>query len=345
MNHKKIMSKKILLSIGVLLINITNVLAQQDKHFSMFQISKVQSNPAAAGFFEGDYQLFTNYRNQWMTVADNPFTTISASFDTRIKASNGFIGTGINFYNDVSGDARYMVNQITVPVNYAIELSKNNHISLGLAPSFYQRSISGTNVTWDNQWTGVAFDQSVSNGEPIPNENISLGTFDLNAGIFWQGNFSKFSWLGLGVSGQHLTKQKINYFNIDNGLYRKVVFSAYGNFSQNNSNFTLKPNAMAFIQGPNKMLVLGSGFDFLLKGKSLHTAYNQRTSIEFGVYGRVKDALIANVLFHMSGLTIGASFDYNVSSLSVATGGVGAMEFLLAYKFSNARGLGAPSIH
>lgn len=339
------MNKKAILSVGLFFACASIANAQQDKHFSMFQISKVQSNPAAAGFFEGDYQLFTNYRNQWMTISDNPFTTISASFDTRINASNGFIGTGINFYNDISGDARYMVNQVTVPVNYAIEINKHNRLSLGLAPSFYQRSISSTNVTWDNQWTGVSFDQSVSNGESVSNENLSLGTFDLNAGLFWQGSFSKYSWLGIGVSGQHLTKQKINYFNVDNGLYRKVVFSAYGNFSQNNSNFTLKPNAMAFIQGPNNMIVFGSGFDFMLKGKSLHTAYNQRTSIEFGVYGRIKDALITNVLFHMSGLTIGASFDYNVSSLNVASGGAGAMEFLLAYKFSNARGLGAPSIH
>lgn len=339
------MKKKIFLLIGIVLSSVVTVSAQQDKHFSMFSTSKVQSNPAAAGFFEGDYQVFTNYRNQWSAVSDNPFNTISASFDTRFEAGNGFLGTGINFYNDVSGDAKYTVNQITVPVSYAIELSKTNYLSIGLAPSYYQRSISSTNVSWDNQWTGVDFNTSVNNGETVPSENLSVGKFDLNAGVFWQGSLSKYSWLGIGVSAQHLTKQKINYFTVDNGLYRKLIVSAYGNFGQKNSNFTLRPNAMMFFQGPNKMFIVGSGFDFMIKGNSLHTAYNKRTSIELGVYGRVKDAFIINALFHMSGLTVGASVDLNTSSLNQASGGFGAMEFLLAYKFSNSRGFGAPSIH
>lgn len=337
--------KKTFLSIGIILGCVSLINAQQDKHFSMFYASKVQSNPAAAGFFEGDYQLFTNYRNQWSAISDNPYNTISASFDTRFDVGNGFIGTGINFYNDVSGDARYTVNQITVPINYAIEINRDNRLSIGLAPSFYQRSIKSNSVSWDNQWTGVDFNTSINNGEVFPQENLSVGKFDLNAGIFWQGNFSKYSWLGIGVSAQHLTKQKVNYFFEDNGLYRKLVVSAYGNFSQNNSNFTLRPNAMAFFQGPNRAFIIGSGFDFMIKGNSVHTGYNRRTSIEFGVYARVKDAFIINTLFHMSGFSFGASVDLNTSSLNKATGGFGAMEFLIAYKFSNARGLGAPSIH
>jgi len=337
--------KKTFLSIGIILSCVSMTIAQQDKHFSMFYASKVQSNPAAAGFFEGDYQLFTNYRNQWSAISDNPYKTISASFDTRFVAGNGFVGTGINFYNDVSGDAKYTVNQITAPINYAIELNKDNHLSIGLAPSFYQRSISSTNVSWDNQWTGTEFNTAISNGENVPQENLSLSKFDLNAGLFWQGSFSKYSWLGIGVSAQHLTKQKINYFNVDNGLYRKLVVSAYGNFSQRNSSLTIRPNAMAFFQGPNKSFVIGSGFDYMIKGNSIHTGYNKRTSIEFGLYARVKDALIINTLFHTSGFSFGASIDLNTSTLNQATGGFGAMEFLIRYRFSNSRGLGAPSIH
>jgi len=318
--------------------------AQQDKHFSMFSETKVLTNPATAGFFEGDYQLFTNYRNQWSGVSENPFNTISASFDTRFEAGNGFIGTGINFYNDKSGDAKYAVTQITVPIDYAIKINRTNKLSFGLAPSFYQRSLKGTNVSWDNQWTGIDFNTSVPSGEVIPNENLSVGKFDLSAGLYWHGSFSKMSWMSIGVAAHHLTKQKINYFSIDDGLYRKVSFSAYGNFGQTNSNFTLRPNITSFIQGPNKMLLIGSGFDFMIKGNSRSTGYNKRTSIEFGLYTRVKDAIIINTMFHMAGLTVGASFDFNTFSLGKATGSVGAMEFLLTYKLHNPRGLGAPSI-
>jgi len=341
----KMISTKAILSIGFCIGLLTNVTAQQDKHFSMFATSKVQSNPAAAGFFHGDYQFFTNFRNQWAGVSDQAFNTISASFDTRFETGNGFIGTGINFYNDVAGDSKYTVTQITIPINYAIELSRTNRIAIGLAPSYYQRSFKNTAVSWDNQWTGIAFNTGLNNGENIAAQNLSVGKFDLNAGLFWQGSFSKTSWLGIGVSGQHLTKQKINYFTDVNGLYRKLILSAYGNFNQQGSDFTLRPNFTSFIQGPNRMFVLGSGFDYKIKGDSRHTAYNKRTSIELGLYTRVGDAIIINTLFHMAGLTVGASFDFNAFSLGQNTQGIGAMEFLLAYKLSNPRGLGAPSIH
>ncbi|HIP36393.1 MAG TPA: type IX secretion system membrane protein PorP/SprF [Crocinitomix sp.] len=337
--------KKVILSVGVLLGCVINISAQQDKHFSMFYASKSQINPASAGFFEGDFQLFTNFRNQWTKVSDNPFRTFSGAFDTRIEAGNGFLGTGINFYNDVSGDTKYTVTQVIVPINYAIKLNRTSHLSFGLAPSFYQRSLKTTNVTWDSQWTGVDFNTGLNSGEAIPSQNLSVGKFDLGAGIYYQGDLSKYSWIAFGVSASHLTKQKINYFDIDNGLYRLLSFQAYGSFSQNNSNFTLKPSAIASWQGPNAYYVIGSGFDFMLKGNSLHTGYFQRTSIEFGTYFRVKDALILNAIFHSTGFSVGASFDLNVSTLNVATGGFGAMEFYLAYKIRKPRGLGAPSIH
>lgn len=336
--------KKSILSLGLIICPMVMSHAQQDKHFSMFQQTRSQINPASAGFFEGDYQLFTNFRNQWMSASDNPFRTISATFDTRLSTSKGKIGTGINFYNDLSGDALYSVNQITVPINYAINLSQFSEISFGISPSFYQRSLKNSNTTWDNQWTGAAFNPSMSNHENIPAGNVSVGIFDIGAGLHYQRELSKLSWFSVGIAAEHLTKQKISYFSDENGLYRKLSVMAHGNFSRKHSNFTLRPNAMMFIQGPTKMFILGSGYDFLLKGKSLHTSYHKRTSIEFGSYFRINDAFIINTIFHMAGLGVGASFDINISSLNNATGGFGAMEFFLSYKFGKPRGLGSPSI-
>ena len=342
---KLAITKNTILSLSILIGSMTTIHAQQDKHFSMFQYSKSQINPAAAGFFEGDYQLFTNFRNQWMTVSDNPFRTISAAFDTRFEAGNGHIGAGLNFHNDLSGDALYSVTQISLPINYNVSLNRTTNLAFGLAPAFYQRSLKNANTTWDNQWTGIEFNTTVNNNENIPIENYSLGKFDLGAGIYFQTELSKLSWFSIGVSAQHLTKQKISYYNAEEGLYRRLTFSAHGNFNQRNSSFTLKPNGMMFFQGPNKMFILGSGFDFEIKGNSRVTGFHKKTSIEFGTYYRFGDAFIINAIFHMSGLGIGASFDINTSTLSNASGGFGAMEFFLSYRLSKPRGLGTPSIH
>jgi len=339
------LAKKSLLSFCILLGSALSLQAQQDKQFSMFQYSKSQLNPATAGFFEGDYQLFTNFRNQWMTVSDHPFRTISAAFDTRFEVGNGLLGCGINFYNDISGDASYSVNQITVPLNYAVSLSRTSKLSFGISPSFYQRSLKNTNLTWNNQWTGVTFNQSIDNHENIPTTNLSVSKFDIGAGIYYQSELTKLSWFSVGISAQHLTKQNITYYSEDHDLYRKLSITVHGNFNKKKSNFTLRPNAMMFIQGPNSMWILGSGFDFLLKNKSLHTSHHKRTSIEFGTYYRINDALVLNTIFHMDGLGIGASFDINTSSIVTGTGGFGAMEFFLSYRLSNPRGFGSPSIH
>jgi len=338
-------TKNSILSLSFILSSILSSHAQQDKHFSMFQYTKSQTNPATAGFFEGKYQLFTNFRNQWSGLSDNPFRTISAAFDTRFEVGNGLLGCGLNFYNDVSGDALYSVNQITVPINYAVSINRRTKLSFGISPSFYQRGLKNSNLTWDNQWTGIEFNQGIANNEIIPTENLSVTKFDLGAGVYFQTELSKLSWFSIGISGQHLTKPKISYFTDDNGLYRKLSITAHGNFRRKNSTFTLKPNGMMFIQGPNKLFILGSGFDFLLKGQSLHTAYHKRTSIEFGTYYRINDAFVLNTIFHMAGLGIGASFDINISSLNSGTGGFGAMEFFLSYRLSNSRGFGAPTVH
>jgi len=205
----------------------------------MFQYTKSQTNPATAGFFEGKYQLFTNFRNQWSGLSDNPFRTISAAFDTRFEVGNGLLGCGLNFYNDVSGDALYSVNQITVPINYAVSINRRTKLSFGISPSFYQRGLKNSNLTWDNQWTGIEFNQGIANNEIIPTENLSVTKFDLGAGVYFQTELSKLSWFSIGISGQHLTKPKISYFTDDNGLYRKLSITAHGNFRRKNSTFTL----------------------------------------------------------------------------------------------------------
>ena len=214
-----------------------------------------------------------------------------------------------------------------------------------MAPGFYQRSISSTNVTWDNQWTGVGFDPSIPNNEFVPNDNLNIGKFNLDAGLYLQTSLSKYSWFSFGVSGQHLTKQKINFFNANNGLTRKLTLGAFGSFGQKQSNLKVKPSMQITVQGPSKMLMFGSGFDIKLKDQSKHTAYYQRTSVEFGVYYRVLDAVVLSTLFHLSGLTVGVNFDITASQLTQASNGFGAMEFLLAYRFNRPVRLGAPRVH
>ncbi|MBK7130343.1 MAG: PorP/SprF family type IX secretion system membrane protein [Crocinitomicaceae bacterium] len=334
-------------AIFVITLGITSgAFAQQDKHFSMFAESPVYMNPAAAGFSPGNMQLFTNFRMQWLTVSDTPFRTISGSADWRMMDHGSFMGMGINFYNDLSGDTKYQTNEVTLPINYAIELSRDNHLSLGIQPAWYQRTMLNQNVTWDNQWTGTSFNTSINSGETILNQNLSLNKFDISAGIYWYAHLNKNVRLSFGLAGHHLSKQKINFMAEDNKLYRKLTLHGQAVFKNPNSQLSIIPAFYGFIQGPNKELVIGSNFRYLIRGSSRVTGYFEEIALSWGAYYRLGDAILANIIFDFAGLSVGAAYDLNISSLTRASGGVGGFEVFLRYRIQfGTGGLGNPSIH
>lgn len=326
------MKKKVGL-LTLALSSIFGTFSQQDQHFSMFTESPVYINPATAGFTPGDLQLFTNYRLQWTTASDNPYRTISASADWRMfDYGASHMGAGINFFNDAAGETKYQTNVIALPVNYVVMLDRNNFLSFGLQPAFYQRTIKNDQVNWENQWNGVAFDQSINNNELLLSQNFSVSRFDVGIGAYWDGYIRENARLKIGLSGQHLTKQRINFTSEDTRLYRKLNIHAQGEFKNEETGVTIMPAFMAFVQGPNKEIILGSNFRFLLKGASRSTSYFDEVTLSFGTYFRVGDAIIVNTIFDVAGFSFGAAYDLNVSSLSVATKGVGSMEFFMKYR-------------
>lgn len=312
----------------------------------MFAESPVYLNPAAAGFFPGQMQLFTNFRMQWIPVSSTPYQTISAGTDWRMFDNGNFMGAGVNFYNDISGDSKYMVNEVTVPVNYAIEIAKDNHLAIGLQPAWYQRTIVNQNLSWDNQWTGTQFNTSIDDGETILNENVNLSRFDISAGAYWYANLSRYTKLSFGLAGHHLSKQRVNFFSEDNRLYRKLTLHGQCEFKQQNSNLSIIPAFFGFIQGPNKELTLGSNFRYLLRGSSRVTGYFEEIALSFGAYYRLGDAILANLIFDISGFSVGVAYDLNVSQLTTVSNGFGGFEAFLRYRINfGGGGLGNPSIH
>lgn len=335
------------LSLFALSIGLTvSVSAQSDKHFSMFAESPVFINPAAAGFFPGGMQLFTNFRMQWLPVSATPYRTISAGTDWRMFDNGSFLGAGVNFYNDLSGDTKYMINEVTIPINYAIELARDNHLSIGLQPAWYQRTLQNQAVTWDNQWIGTSFNTAIDNQESILNQNLNLSRFDIGAGAYWYAHISKTTKLSFGIAGQHLTKQRINFMSEDSRLYRKLNVHGQAEFRQANSNLSIIPAFYGFIQGPNKELTIGSNFRYVLRGSSRITGYFEEIALSFGAYYRIGDAILANMIFDISGFSVGVAYDMNISQLIVASKGFGGFEAFLRYRINfGTGGLGNPSIH
>jgi type IX secretion system PorP/SprF family membrane protein len=336
--------KRKLILIAIISCISSQAYSQIDKQFSMFAQTKVQINPAAAGFFKAKYKFFTNYRQQWWAILNEPSTTYSASFDTRIyedQRSGRFMGAGLVFANDITGDLKYNQLNISVPINYSIRLDDYNTLSGGISPGYFQRSINNNNPTWDNQWDNRdGFDQTIPSGEQVFNNRFLVGNFDLGAGLYWEFNYDDYTYMSLGISTNHITKPKVNYLPLDERMNRSMNIHYFGNFGREDFPLTFRPSVMWSVQQPNQSLVFGTTIDILLRGESKMTGYYNRTSLEIGGHFRLEDAVIGSIALHTGGFSMGFSYDMIVSSLSTAIGNYGATEFFVFYRMGKPQGRG-----
>lgn len=318
------------LLLPIALITVVFASAQQGNNFSMWFKNNMQHNPAAVGTNSNNMKVFANFRYQYFSVTDKPFQTISASAEGRILESDkrySHFGIGVNFVNDMSGDGRYMVNNISIPIAYHIYFDDKNSISLGVSPGLYQRSISNGNLTWESQWNGYEFDQA---GSPHNISNISVSNFDLGAGIFYKHQSSRSNKFYLGFSAKHILEPALN-FRIQDNMFIRYIGQVGLSHRFYNSDFGISPQVLTVFQGPNQNIIFGSNFDYYLQDPSKRTLFYTPTVFSFGVYHRLQEAIIVNFQYSFKGMTIAASYDSNINTMLPASKSVGGFEVAVMY--------------
>jgi len=337
--------KKLIIAIAILVFSFDG-LSQQDKHFSMFYANPVLINPAAAGHFGGDLRLFTNFRSQWFTASDQPFRTFAASADGKFlnnKVGHGFIGAGISIMNDVSGDSKFTLNIISVPLNYSLELNRTSYLSLGIQPGFYSQKLSDAALFFDNQWTGGGFDNALNSNENLG--AFQLSSFDLSAGLYYVSSPTDNVNFQIGVAGFHLSKQKIGFYTSSEKLYRNLTFSGAAEIKMDDSKLSFQPAILAMFQGPNYEISVGNNFMYEIKPASKSTGYFDGMSIGGGLFYRAADALILNLVYNAGLISAGMAYDINISRLKMATNTIGAFEIYLKFSPSFGDKSASPSIN
>ena len=308
---------------------------QQDIHVSNFFASQNWLNPASAGFFEGDLRIYGDYRSQWNKISPNAFKTMSFSVDGRIleeNLDNGFIGTALNFYSDVTGDGLMKTNNISANINYALELDQYNKLAVGLNFGMLSRSVTFSDFYWNSQWNGEQYDVSVPSGENGLNANFSK--LDLGLGVYYYGSPNDDVRIYGGIGAFHLTRPNVSLYGGEEPLFMKFNFHGGLNYNLPLKRTALMPNFMYMMQGSNRVLNVGTDVKYLLKERSHYTAYYDETSIAFGAYYRAGDALFGTLRLSIAGITAGMSYDLTLSDLSKANNGFGAMEFMIMYRAS-----------
>lgn len=312
-------------------------LGAQDLHYSMFTMAPLTLNPALTGNFTGDLRIVNNYRMQWSPIA-KPYTTYTFGGDMPLprkdkrKASPDFFALGLNVNVDKAGSSSLKNNafNLTASYNKSLDGVGATYFSFGFMAGAAQRSITLGNASWDMQFDGLNYDPSLPSGENHQADSYLYFDYSAGAAITSVAN-DRFKMCG-GLALSHLNRPNIAFLGGSDKLYMKITahYTAQIALGQN-SNAWLVPALQIEKQGPARKINAGAGVKYRLSERSHYTNYQSEKSMTIGGMYRLGDAASGYIRFDLGPIGAAFNYDLNLSKLTAATNGMGAMEFMLIY--------------
>ncbi|MCD6016984.1 MAG: putative rane protein [Bacteroidetes bacterium] len=298
----------------------------QDIHFSNWQMSPLNLNPASTGMFDGDGRLIFNYRNQWKSVAV-PYNTLSFGADFNLKKSlvkNTEEAVGVIFNHDAAGDGKYTITDFKVPVNHKFSFKKDTTFTFGFGvlAGITNIKLDPDKLSYDKQWDGDAYNQGLSNGEDFPKQSKVFA--DISLGAVVQKAFGCKAKATIGYGASHINKPNISFYNTPGVVLR----TKHNEFLQVRYSFN-NISAIIFEYYAHQQ----QKFRENLVGLSYYRTIDPKTNTVFnvGILTRLKDALITTVGLEYTNMRLQLSYDYNYSSFKPATNGRGGFEISFIY--------------
>lgn len=305
----------------------------QDLHFSQFQNSPLNHNPALTGIFNGDQRYASSFRRQWFSVPVD-YLTFTGSYDRKFlrDGASRFWSGGVVFDYDRAGDAKLSTAFLGVNGSYTVGLTPSTLLTGGLMLGAGQRSNRTANLLWGNYWDGDRVDPTRPSGE----EDLAKNLFyvDLGAGLNLRLQKSARTRLDLGGGAFHINRPNNTFYpDGDAKLPMRFALQGYGSVEVL-PQLDIQGNALVHLVGPYQEIVLGGMLN-------IHVSTKKTREVQFGVgLGvRLNDALIPQVALSYDGWRAGFSYDINTSNFKIATNERGGPEFSLIYIITEVRAL------
>lgn len=148
---------------------------------------------------------------------------------------------------------------------------------------------------------------------------------DLNAGILFSGSTNGINNFYIGTSMYHINRPKISFKDKNWYLGGRVTVHGGGSFPVGEV-LMVHTSVIHQIQAKAHETVLGAALSYSLNGDN-----ENPSSVYFGSWMRLNDAVIPYVGLEVAGLRIGASYDFNISNLKAASNSRGGSEFSIIY--------------
>lgn len=295
----------------------------QDVHWSQFNAIPIFQNPGNAGHFNGDYRFVGNYRDQWRSVTV-PFSTFALSADMKLPKQQA-IGTGIQFFHDLSGDGKLRTVEVHANVSYLIKLTEDSSHTIrpGIHLGMNHRQVNWDAFYFDNQFNGSQYDPTLPTNENYQSDRKTNLTVGLGAVYEYQFQPRKKIIAGIGFynlnrPNQGFYTQKIqrdirtNFFI--NGIYKLDI------------DWDLVPGLSFSVQGKYREFMVGSSVKYTL----VNRVGNYR-ALYAGLHYRNRDAAILSAGMDYQSWFVGLSYDLNFSKLVPASRTVGGFELAVRY--------------
>lgn len=326
--------------LSIIFLNIKG----QDVEFSQFMQAPLLLNPGNAGMGRGYNQANLLYKSQYSTIP-NAYTTMYASVDLpffshKMKRSKGaFLGAGLHFINDVSGDAKLRRLGGGLSISGLVDIDRNNKLSAGIQPSFLQHSISPGNIQWDSQFNGTAYDPNLPTNESFNNNAISV--FNLAGGVTYKhispernlSGIDKGSFM-MGYAFYNLLRPDIHFIAQPDRQYVRHNFYFKSLFAVKEMHYGFAPKAFFVLQGPHLDYQIGTDFLYFLKGDTKYTGFIKEAYIGGGLYYRNTDAIIPTLSIKTGDFILRLSYDVSISNIGAVNRNVGGFEISLQFNDS-----------
>jgi len=334
--------QKIISLFFILFITGQSVLAQ-DIHFSQNYATPLYVNPALTGLYNGDFRVTAAYRSQWNAVSNGaPYRTMTASFDGKIVSGattqSDWLSGGLMIYTDKAGFIGFTTNTVDLSLAYNKALNNQDFISFGVMGGLSLKSIDLSGGEFGTQFDGINYDAMISSGEDINDERYAHAN------------------VSTGVVYYHIRDAR-DYFFVGGGAYNilKSEKTFLGNNFNNGASVPLRLSLQAGGSIKlNHILDIVPSIYFMNQAKSMKTdvgimgryvlQHNDHSNVfrafSIGPLLRVTqhfekaiglDALIVAAKVDYDDLSIGLSYDLNISELNNATSGKGGSEVSVVY--------------
>lgn len=312
--------RKINLFIAYFMVfSLGRLTAQVDPHFTQYYAYPVWLNPAFTGLIDGNYRVSANYRQQ-LPGLYAPMNTQAITADFALPKN---FGIGITALKQSSNDAGYRLLNGYVSLSYQAHLGKYQVLSSGFQFGMINRRIDPGKLQFGSQFNpAIGYDPSIPSSEVFAYQSATSidGSFGL---LYFDGDPSKKINPYIGFSLYHPTQPNSRFLSAGDENRIDVRYSFHGGVRlQAGSGLAFIPHLLYQQQGDASELSGGLVCNLKIEeGKDL---------ILGGTY-RKDDAIAPNIGLHLNGLTIGFSYDVNVSKLKTASSSNGGYEFSISF--------------